>query len=69
MFNYKLGDAELLPTDKSYVTMDGNFRMKGRKSREQGAHLTKISGLQDFDDLWLTEEEIPVFHKPGVRIY
>lgn len=47
--------------DKQFVMMDGNFRLKGRKSLEQGSRLASIEGLGGYESLWLDEADVSRF--------
>ncbi|KAG1444389.1 hypothetical protein G6F56_010318 [Rhizopus delemar] len=46
------------PEDKRFIMLDGNFRLKGRRSSEEDHVLDKIDGLKNFNDVWLSNEDI-----------
>ncbi|CAO3697703.1 unnamed protein product [Rhizopus stolonifer] len=50
--------------------LDGNFRLKGRRSSEEDHVLEKIDGLKKFNKVWLTTEDIAKFesvNKSGLK--
>ncbi|KAG1468546.1 hypothetical protein G6F56_003771 [Rhizopus delemar] len=58
------------PEDKRFIMLDGNFRLKGRRSLEEYHDLDKIDGLKNFNDVWLSNEDIAKYdniHKSGLE--
>ncbi|KAI7895552.1 uncharacterized protein EV154DRAFT_495294 [Mucor mucedo] len=55
-------------TDKQYVMLDGNFRLKGTKSLAQNAELETIAGLEGYGELWLSEDQVKEFEKTDDQV-
>ncbi|KAG1453247.1 hypothetical protein G6F56_007621 [Rhizopus delemar] len=56
------------PEDKRLIMLDGNFRLKGRRSLEEDHVLDKIDGFNNFNDVWLSNEDIAKFKHPSACI-
>ncbi|KAI7869413.1 uncharacterized protein EV154DRAFT_571192 [Mucor mucedo] len=67
-FIYQVGSDNL--NDKQYMMMDGNFRLKGRRSLLEDHDLSKVAGLDGFKTFWIHQALVDRYDpsaQPGAK--